>query len=140
MDTALIEKKLAFIQTCVRELHELAEPEHLSSDIRERRFVEHTLQLAIQAALDAASHWVSARRLGEPESNRALFRLLTEDRVIDRELGETLAAMAGLRNILVHGYQTVNMDMLREILEHHLGDLNRFTVALHAAMQHAQRP
>ncbi len=140
MDTALIEKKLAFIQTCVRELKELADPERLGIDVRERRFVEHTLQLAIQAALDAASHWVSARRLGEPETNRALFKMLAEDHVIDRELGETLAAMAGLRNILVHGYQTVNTDKLRDILDHHLGDFERFSAALHASMQYAQRP
>ncbi len=139
MDTALIEKKLAFIQTCVRELKELADPERLGIDVRERRFVEHTLQLAIQAALDAASHWVSARRLGEPETNRALFKMLAEDHVIDRELGETLAAMAGLRNILVHGYQTVNTDRLRDILDHHLGDFERFSAALHKSM-HAQRP
>lgn len=140
MDTALIEKKLAFIQTCVRELKELADPERLGIDVRERRFVEHTLQLAIQAALDAASHWVSARRLGEPETNRALFKMLAEDHVIDRELGETLAAMAGLRNILVHGYQTVNTDKLRDILDHHLGDFERFSAALHKSMQYAQRP
>lgn len=140
MDTALIDKKLAFIQACVRELKELADPERLDTDIRERRFVEHTLQLAIQAALDAASHWVSARRLGEPESNRDLFRLLTEERVIDRELGETLAAMAGLRNILVHGYQAVNLEKVREILDHHLGDLDRFSAALHGAMRDAQHP
>lgn len=139
MDTALIEKKLAFIQTCVRELKELAAPERLAIDVRERRFVEHTLQLAIQAALDAASHWISARRLGEPETNRALFKMLAEDHVIDRELGETLAAMAGLRNILVHGYQTVNTDKLRDILDHHLGDFERFSAALHKSM-HAQRP
>lgn len=139
MDTALTEKKLAFIQTCVRELKELADPERLGIDVRERRFVEHTLQLAIQAALDAASHWVSARRLGEPETNRALFKMLAEDHVIDRELGETLAAMAGLRNILVHGYQIVNTDRLRDILDHHLGDFERFSAALHKSM-HAQRP
>ena len=80
MDSALIEKKLAFIDTCLRELVELADPERLDSDVRERRFVEHTLQLAIQAALDVASHWVSARRLGEPETNRDLFTFLAADR------------------------------------------------------------
>lgn len=76
MDTALIDKKLAFMETCVRELNELARPERMADDVREARFVEHTLQLAIQAALDIASHIVSARRLGEPETNRALFDLL----------------------------------------------------------------
>ena len=82
-DIALLEKKLAFIETCVRELRELARPEKLGTDLRETRFVEHTLQLAIQAALDVASHIVSARRLGEPQTNRALFDLLLKAAVID---------------------------------------------------------
>jgi len=44
--------------------------------VRERRFIGHTLQLAIQAALDLASHIVSDERLGEPATNRELFSLL----------------------------------------------------------------
>jgi hypothetical protein len=32
-DTELIEKKLAFIETCVRELRELAQPEQIGSDV-----------------------------------------------------------------------------------------------------------
>jgi predicted nucleotidyltransferase len=57
----------------VRELRELANPAALASDVRERRFVEHTLQIAIQAMLDVASHIVSDERLGDPETNRELF-------------------------------------------------------------------
>lgn len=37
---------------------------------------EHTLQIAIQVALDVASHSVSDERLGEPRTNRELFPLL----------------------------------------------------------------
>ena len=55
-DIALLEKKLAFIETCVRELRQLSQPERIETDIREERFVAHTLQIAIQAALDIASH------------------------------------------------------------------------------------
>jgi hypothetical protein len=36
-DTDLVEKKLAFIETCVREVRELARPESLASDVREAR-------------------------------------------------------------------------------------------------------
>jgi len=75
-DEALLAKKLAFIETCVRELRSLARIDLLEHDVREARFVEHTLQLAIQAALDVASHVVSDRRLGEPETNQQLFVLL----------------------------------------------------------------
>ena len=72
-DPELIPKKLALIETSVRELQTLARTEEIASDIREQRFVEHTLQIAIQAALDAASHVVSDERLGEPVSYRELL-------------------------------------------------------------------
>jgi uncharacterized protein YutE (UPF0331/DUF86 family) len=100
-DTALIEKKLAFIETCVRELGELAQPDRLGSDVREARFVEHTLQIAIQAALDVASQIVSARRLGEPETNRALFDLLCKAKLIEEPLAESLYAMAGVDEVVI---------------------------------------
>ncbi len=75
-DADLVAKKLAFIETCVRELRELGRPDTLKTDVREQRFVAHTLQIAIQAALDIASHVVSDERLGEPGTNRELFDLL----------------------------------------------------------------
>ncbi len=75
-DPELLAKRLSQIETCVRELRELARPEAIDTDVREARFVEHTLQIAIQAALDAASQIVSDGHLGEPRTNRELFSLL----------------------------------------------------------------
>jgi uncharacterized protein YutE (UPF0331/DUF86 family) len=75
-DADLIAKKLAFIETCIEQLRRLARPDQIATDVREERFVEHTLQLAIQAALDVASHIVSDDRLGEPRTNGELFDLL----------------------------------------------------------------
>jgi uncharacterized protein YutE (UPF0331/DUF86 family) len=125
-DPDLIAKKLAFIETCVRELREIAKPELIGQDLREERFVAHTLQLAIQAALDVASHIVSDRRLGEPDTNRRLFDLLARDGWLTPTLAPVLGNMAGFRNILVHGYQEVDNAILREVVEHHLDDLLTF--------------
>lgn len=72
-DAELVAKKLAQVETYVAELRRLARPDLIATDLRERRFVEHTLQIAIQAALDVASHIVSDERLGEPRTNQALF-------------------------------------------------------------------
>ena len=47
-DLDLIAKKLATVETCVADLRRLARPAELATDLRERRFVEHTLQIAIQ--------------------------------------------------------------------------------------------
>jgi uncharacterized protein YutE (UPF0331/DUF86 family) len=75
-DAALLEKKLAFIETCLAELRRLARPEAIEHDVKERRFIEHTLQICIQAVQDIASHIVSDQRLGEPATNQALLTAL----------------------------------------------------------------
>ena len=125
-DPDLIAKKLALIETCVRELRTMARPDTLAEDIREQRFVEHTLQLAIQAALDAASHIVADERLGEPSTYRELFELLEKAGYVPRELSTELEKMAGFRNILVHGYDSVDLTIVKDIVENRLDDLEQF--------------
>lgn len=129
-DPDLLAKKLAHIETCVRELRSLARPEELGRDVREERFVEHTLQIAIQAALDSASHIVSSQRLGEPRTNHELFELLAKARVIPFDLAATLRRMVGFRNILVHGYEVVDLAILRDVVENRLDDLVAFVGAV----------
>ncbi len=125
-DGALLAKKLAFIETCLRELRTLARIDVIEQDVREARFVEHTMQLAIQAALDVASHIVSERRLGEPETHQQLFVLLARGGWIGDDLVAPLRAMAGLRNVLVHGYTDVDYAIVKDVFHHHLDDLKTF--------------
>jgi uncharacterized protein YutE (UPF0331/DUF86 family) len=129
-DAELIAKKLAFIETRVRELRTMARPELIAEDIREERFIEHTLQIAIQAAIDVASHVVSDERLGEPEGNRDLFTLLARAGWLPTDLTERLQQMAGFRNILVHGYQIVDIDIVRDVVMRRLEDLVAFADAI----------
>jgi len=129
-DLDLVEKKLAQIETCLAELRRLARLDEIARDVREERFVEHTLQIAIQAALDVASYIVSDERLGEPATNRQLFELLVRSGWLDAALGQRLRDMAGFRNILVHGYAEVDTRILRDVVEHRLGDLVAFVSAI----------
>ncbi len=129
-DRDLIEKKLARIVTHVEELRLLARPEIIRSDIREERFVEHTLQLAVQAALDIASHVVSDQRLGEPRANRELFELLARAGWIDEALARVMVQVVGFRNVLVHGYEDVDLAIVEDVLRNHLDDFLVFVSAI----------
>lgn len=129
-DAALVAKKLAQIETYVAELRRLGQPSRLGHDVREERFIEHTLQLAIQSAIDVASHLVSDARLGEPQTNRELFTLLEQRQYFGADLARDLKNMAGFRNVLVHGYDVVNLSIVRDIVEHHLDDLLSFVAAV----------
>lgn len=107
-DADLVRKKLALIETYVRELTALADASRIEADVREERFVEHTLQIAVQAALDVASHIASDERWGEPRTNQELFNLLATNGWIGEDLARALRAAVGFRNVLVHGYASVD--------------------------------
>ncbi len=129
-DVELIEKKLAFIETCVRELRALSRPAAIAIDVREERFAAYTLQMAVQAALDVASHIVSDERLGEPDTNRQLFDLLVRAGWLSPQLTGTMHNMAGFRNVVVHGYQVLDKAILADIVSNRLEDLLNFAAAI----------
>ncbi len=115
-DPDLVLKKLARIETCIEDLRRHGRPELLGVDLVVERFVEHTLQIAIQSAIDAAAHVVADDRLGEPRTQRELFELLLRGGWIDSDLARRLQAMCGFRNVLVHGYDEVDLDVVRDVL------------------------
>ncbi|RMH23111.1 MAG: DUF86 domain-containing protein [Acidobacteria bacterium] len=131
-DAELVAKKLAEVETFVRELRTLGRPERLSDDVREQRFIAHTLQLAIQAILDVASHIVSDARLGEPETLRELFDLLARDGWLKREQAATLRQIVGFRNLLVHGYAKIDYEIVRDVAQNRVDDLLDFVRSIRA--------
>lgn len=133
-DPELVEKKLAEIETRVRELERLADPDRMRDDLKEERFIAHTLRLAIQAALDVASHVVSDERLGEPRTYRELFTALERAGWLEKGLAERLRRMAGFWNVLVHGYAEIELEIVEEILRERLGDLEAFADAVRSRM------
>ncbi|MFO7694010.1 MAG: DUF86 domain-containing protein [Vicinamibacterales bacterium] len=139
-DRPLVEKRLAIIDTSLAELRRLAHIDRIDVDIRERRFVERTLQVAIQAALDVASHIVSDRRLGEPATNRDSFLLLERDGWVLSELRGPLADMAGFRNVLVHGYDEVDLAIVRDVVTNHLDDLALFAEGIRRRLRDEDVP
>lgn len=133
-DEQLLAKKLARIEQCVTELRTRADLDLIATDIVMQRFAEHTLQVAIQASLDVASHIVSDERLGEPRTNHELFDLLARGSWIAATSVAPLRAMVGFRNVLVHEYDTVDLAIVRDVAEHHLDDLLDYVAAIRSRL------
>ena len=85
------------------------------------------LQRACQSAIDLAMHLVQVHRLGIPQESRDAFTLLVEAGFLDADLGERLKRMVGFRNVAIHEYQRLNLDTVKGILEHRLGDFKLYT-------------
>lgn len=84
------------------------------------------LQRACQATIDIAMHIISVRNLGAPQSGKAAFSILENNNIISKEISQNMQGMIGFRNIAIHEYQELNLDILKNILDSHLSDLTEF--------------
>lgn len=120
--------KVTTIERCVKRIHEVYEgnPENLS-DFTKQDSIILNIQRACEASIDIAMHLASERKLGVPKSSRDAFKFLEDAQMIDPKLAKTLMNMVGFRNIAVHDYQSLELDILQAILEKHIDDFKRFT-------------
>ncbi len=105
-------------------------PEKLKNDMDTQDIILHNLQLAIQGCLDIGSHIISDEGWGIAGSFSDMFYILQERQVIAPSLADKMVAMVGFRNILVHEYETIRLDIVVNILEHHLDDIEEFLLAV----------
>lgn len=87
---------------------------------------ERFLHLSIECILDIGNHMISDIRYRKPESNRDIFEILYENKVICLDLKEKLVKMAGFRNILVHGYMKLDREIVYNIIKNNLIDIEEF--------------
>ena len=101
----------------------------LAADPMRRAAAERWLQVAIEACIDVAYHVVAANEWTPPETARGAFSTLAAHGLIETDLANRLAAAAGLRNVLVHDYVSVDLERLARVVREDLDDLRRFGAA-----------
>jgi uncharacterized protein YutE (UPF0331/DUF86 family) len=90
----------------------------------------HALQLAIQAAMDLAAHFVADEGWEIPARSGEVFSVLAGRGVVDEELARRLRKMASFRNLIVHEYGEVDLTVVYDIWHKSLGDLSAFAAAV----------
>lgn len=122
--------KAAIMERCIRRIREeyacdpdLAQPTHVDA-------MTLNIERACQAAIDVAMHLVADRHLGVPQSSAESFDLLEKAGVIEPSLRHSLRAMTGFRNVAIHEYQALDLDILHYIAQQGVEDFVRFCRAL----------
>lgn len=127
--TARITKIREYV-ALLRKIRGLADERRFVSDPLIYGNAERYLQLAIQAVLDISHHIVADRNLPLPADSKSLFDLLARQKVVSKGLSVKLAAMAGLRNILVHEYLEIDRRRVYRALTTELRDFETFVRAV----------
>ncbi|WP_197910407.1 type VII toxin-antitoxin system HepT family RNase toxin [Desulfosarcina ovata] len=76
--------------------------------------------------MSGACHLVRVRKLGVPQESRDAFDMLGEADLLKPVLRDRLKSMVGFRNVAVHGYRKLNIEIVRTIVETRLGDFREF--------------
>ena len=131
-DAAVIKARLRLLDQYVDELRGargVSFGEYVA-DTRLRRFVERTLQLALEACLDIGNMVISREGLRTPTDNQDVFRVLAHEGIVPPTLLATLLKMARFRNLLVHDYARIDDAIVFGVMKKRLGDLTRFARAV----------
>jgi uncharacterized protein YutE (UPF0331/DUF86 family) len=111
----------------------LARPEEeFLADAKQRDLASFYLFLAIQEAIDLASHWVADESWGSPDDAGSTFLLLADRRAIERDLAEQMRGAVGLRNLIAHGYSLIDHSRMHQEYELGITGLRRFLAAVAA--------
>ncbi|MCV2402103.1 DUF86 domain-containing protein [Marinomonas sp. C2222] len=127
MNDAII-NKFATIERCIKRIKEVYEQskDHFDNDYTSQDSIILNLQRACEACIDVANIVNKQHRTGIPQSGRDSFELLKKAGLLSPLLAESLQKMVGLRNIAVHDYQTLNLEIVKHVVENKLGEFTRF--------------
>ncbi|WP_147565840.1 type VII toxin-antitoxin system HepT family RNase toxin [Clostridium tyrobutyricum] len=123
--------KISVIERCIRRIKEEYDnnPENLKNYTKQDSIILN-IQRACEASIDLAMHIISERKFGIPQNSRDAFEILFNNKIIDENLMGELKSMVGFRNIAVHDYQTVNLDIVKAVIENHIDDLKKFSSSI----------
>lgn len=128
IEKTLIMTKLSKLKQYLKYLKELqaSSIEEFSSDFKTSGATERYLQVAIECIIDIGNEIISSLQLKRPERYRDIPYILAEEKIVPKKFSETVATMISFRNLLVHDYGSINLNLIHEFLKTKLVDFDQF--------------
>ena len=104
--------------------------QHFLQDLDRQESMLFNLQMAIQNCIDLAAHIVAEEGLGVAGSTNELFYLLEDQGIVSRELTEKMVLAVGFRNVVVHEYTRVDLEVVFRVCHDDIKDLEAFVQVL----------
>jgi len=135
MNEVILNKKVS-IERCVKQVREYHAADRglpFEADYFKQDAIGMNLQRASELVIDIANHLIKIKKLGLPQESKDSFTLLKRAGIIDSQMMKNLQGMVGFRNILVHEYKDLDLNIMVRVIENHLKDLLDFAnIALEA--------
>jgi len=120
--------KIESIERCVQRIDEIygGDIERLNDYLYQDAIVLN-IQRACQQSIDLSMYLCSKLAFGIPKSSRDSFTLLKENKVITEDISKLMEKMVGSRNVVIHEYQEVELEIIKFIVEKGREDFLKYT-------------
>ena len=128
MRKVTILRKVERLNRCLDRVEEVYDDANnvFRSDYTLQDSVILNIQRACEQAIDIAQMLVAELKLPRPTENASLFDVLGKAGLIPDEMASRLRAMVGFRNIAVHEYEVLDLDIVEAVIEKDLVLLRQF--------------
>ncbi len=129
MNDVVLNKKES-VERCIKQIrtyYAMPSDEDFEEDFLKQDAIAANLQRACEQCIALANHTIKVKKLGLPKESKESFELLARNNIIPKDLLANLEKMIGFRNILVHEYQKLDIDIMIDVIENHLGNLIDYT-------------
>lgn len=129
MPDDVVLNKVASLERCIQRIREVyADADsNLYETLTSQESILLNLQRACEISIDLAMHIVRKRRLGVPQDSRDAFELLQANGHLDEALATAMKRMVGFRNIAIHEYDKLNLDIVKTIITTRLDEVRKFS-------------
>jgi uncharacterized protein YutE (UPF0331/DUF86 family) len=127
------------IERCIKQIHsyyQLPENVPFEKNFLKQDAIAINIQRAYEQTIDLANYTIRKYRLGMPKSSRDSFKILAEHQIISADIEKNLYKMIGFRNILVHEYQQLDLNVMANIIKNNLNELLLFTDCIFNYINH----
>ena len=132
VDKDLINRKIVFLSQSKKELknYKIKSLSEFKKNHKDQKAVQKTLQEMIETCMDIGKHIIVDEGFAFPEDGRSIFTILYDNDVISKDLCLMMQNMVGFRNIIIHLYEKVDLEIVYGIYNKRLNDFDDFIVEI----------
>jgi uncharacterized protein YutE (UPF0331/DUF86 family) len=98
--------------------------------LKDHYSVERILELLVAVSSDIVFHLISQKEEEMPTTYRTAFLRAGELDLISNDLALKLAEAAGMRNILIHGYEEIDFHIIYKSIKQAIHDFSWFLIEI----------
>jgi uncharacterized protein YutE (UPF0331/DUF86 family) len=119
MKSDIILSKLQSLSRCVNRISSKISYDFLNN-LDNQDIVILNLQRAIQISIDIGAIVLKENKIEIPNNRSEIFTLLFENKIISRELADSLKKSVGFRNLAVHQYSKLDLEKVYSLSKNQL--------------------